>query len=83
MMESLDLAAIQRTSMLRMGERWNGLGKLKQASDTFLRIVQEYPGTAEAESAKVALVTMAGNFEAEGRYHLAIDIYDRLTEATV
>ena len=83
MTESLDLAAIQRTSMLRMGERWNGLGKLKQASDTFLRIVQEYPGTAEAESAKFFDVTMASNFEAEGRYHLAIDIYDRLTEATV
>ncbi len=83
MIESLDLAAVQRASMLRMGERWNSLGKLKQASDTFLRIVQEYPGTTEAASAKAALVTMANNFEAEGRYHLAIDIYDRLTEVIV
>lgn len=83
MTETIDLAEVQRASMLRMGERWNSLGKLKQATDTFLRIVQEHPGTAEAEQAKAALITMAGNFEAEGRYHLAMDIFDRLNEATV
>jgi|GEM_PF-1265255 len=74
----IDVAAVQRASMLRMGENWQKLGKLNQAIDTYLRIVADNPGTPERESAKAALVSIATGFEQEGRYHLAISIYDRL-----
>lgn len=74
----IDVAAVQRTSMLRMGQNWQKLGKLNQAIDTYLRIVEDHPGTQEGEAAKVSLLTIAAGFEQEGRYHLAISIYDRL-----
>ena len=74
----VDVAAVQRASMLRMGQNWQKLGKLNQAVATYLRIVEDNPGTAESEAAKAALLTIATGFEQEGRYHLAISIYDRL-----
>lgn len=74
----IDVAAVQRASMLRMGQNWQKLGKLNQAIDAYLRIVAESPGTQEREAAKAALLTIAADFEQEGRYHLAISIYDRL-----
>jgi len=83
MAKPVDVGAATRTSMLRMGQTWYKLGKLSQAEDTYLRIVKEHPGTAEADSAQRDLLAIAAGFEAEGRYHLAIDILDRLGEATV
>jgi tetratricopeptide (TPR) repeat protein len=74
----VDVAAAQRASMLRMGQNWQKLGKLNQAIATYLRIVEDNPGAQEAEAAKAALLTIATGFEQEGRYHLAISIYDRL-----
>lgn len=74
----IDVAAIQRASMLRMGQNWQKLGRLNQAIDAYLRIVEDNPGTEEGEAAKVALLSIATGFEQEGRYHLAISIYDRL-----
>lgn len=74
----IDIAGTQRASMLRMGQNWQKRGQLNQAIDAYLRIVQENPGTHEGEAAKIALLDIAGGFEQEGRYHLAISIYDRL-----
>jgi len=78
---AIDVASAQRASMLRMGRNWQRLGKLNQAIDTYLRIIQENPGTQESEDAKAALLAIAGDFEQEGRYHLAMSIYDRLNES--
>lgn len=75
----VDVASAQRASMLRMGQNWQKLGKINQAIDTYLRIVQDNPGTSESEEAKAALIEIATGFEQEGRYYLAIDIYDRLS----
>lgn len=78
---SVDVIATARASLLRMGTTWHRLGKLNQAVETYLRIVQEHPGTEEAEAAKAALLDITSGFESSGRYHLAIDILDRLTKA--
>lgn len=78
---SIDIAAATRASMLRMGTTWRQLGKINQAVDTYLRIIQEHPGTVEAETAKVELLEITHGFETTGRYHLAIDILDRLGKA--
>jgi hypothetical protein len=67
--------------MLRMGNTWRQMGKINQAVDTYLRVVAEHPGTDEGESAKLALLEITHAFEGEGRYHLAIDILDRLSKA--
>lgn len=82
MVNLVDVNAAARLSMLRMGQTWHRLGKLSQAEDTYLRIIREYPGTAEAEDAQRDLLTIAAGFELEGRYHLAIDILDRLGKAS-
>ncbi len=83
MVNPVDVTAATRASMLRMGQTWYKLGKLSQAEDTYLRIVQEHPGTEEAEGAQRDLLAIAAGFEAEGRYHLAIDILDRLNKTAV
>ena len=83
MTNPVDITAATRTSMLRMGQNWYKLGKLSQAEDTYLRLILEHPGTAEAESAQRDLLAIAAGFEAEGRYHLAIDILDRLGKTAV
>jgi TolA-binding protein len=83
MANPVDITAAARASMLRMGQTWYKLGKLNQAVDTYLRIMQEHPGTAEADSAQRDLLAIAAGFEAEGRYHLAINILDRLSKAAV
>lgn len=83
MTNPVDITVAARVSMLRMGRTWYRLGKLSQAEDTYLRIMQEHPGTEEAESAKRDLLAIAAGFEAEGRFHLAIDILDRLDKAAV
>ncbi len=80
--KAVDVSSVQRASMLRMGQTWYKTGKLNQAVDTFLRIVRENPGTREAEEAKNALLAIATGYENEGRYHMAIDIFDHLKEAT-
>ncbi len=76
--KGIDVASVQRESMLRMGQNWQKLGKLNQAIDAYLRIVEESPSTREGEAAKAALLDIAGGFEQGGRYHLAISLYDRL-----
>lgn len=80
MSETVDVIAVARISMLRMGNTWQTLGKLNQAVDTYLRIVREHEGSEEAESARLALLQIAQGFEAEGQYHLSMGILDRLTE---
>lgn len=80
---SIDVAATTRASMLRMGKTWQQLGKINQAVDTYLRIIQEHSATVEAETAKTHLLEITHGFETAGRYHLAIDILDRLGKATV
>ncbi len=83
MSNPVDVAAAARTSMLRMGKTWHQLGKTNQATATYLRVVREHAGTEEAEQAKLALLEITHGFEMEGRYHLAIDILDRLSGAAV
>ena len=83
MTNSVDVTASTCASMLRMGRTWCKLGKLSQAEDTYLRLIQEHPDTPEAESAQRDLLAIAEGFEAEGRYHLAIDILDRLGKTAV
>jgi len=80
MANPVDITAATRASMLRMGKTWYQLGKLNQAVETFLRIVEEHPDTREAESAQSNLLEIAQGFEGEGRYHLALDILDRLNK---
>ncbi len=35
--KGIDVASVQRESMLRMGQNWQKLGKLNQAIDAYLR----------------------------------------------
>jgi hypothetical protein len=81
MNDTVDVVLAARASMLRMSRNWHEMGKLSQAVDAYLRVVRDYPATDEAEGAKKSLLEIAQSFEADGRYRLAIDILDRVTEA--
>lgn len=81
MTNPIDVNAVTRASLLRMGQTWYRQGRFNQAEDTYFRIMQEHPGTKEAESAQRDLLAIAAGFEADGRYHLAISIFDRLGQA--
>jgi len=77
----VNVAAAQRASMLRMGKSWQELGKINQAVDAYLRLVREHSGSSESEEAKLFVLQLVEGYQTEGRYHLAIDLLDRLAEA--
>ncbi|MHB0874790.1 MAG: tetratricopeptide repeat protein [Anaerolineae bacterium] len=81
MFSPVDVNEAARISMLRMGKAWHSLGKVNQAVDTYLRVLEEYPDAEEAEEARRAVLSIAAGFESEGQYHLSMHTLDRLREA--
>lgn len=83
MVNSVDISAATRELMLRMGQDWYQQGEVHQAMDIYLRVVEEYPGTAEAESAQFSLLKIAQYYETEDVPRLSLDVLERLNRATV
>ena len=55
-------------------------GKVNTAASLLLAIYKEYAGTQEATEAGAALGALAEEHEAAGRYHMAQELYAKLTE---
>lgn len=55
-------------------------GKVNTAASLLLAIYKEYAGTQEAKDAGAALGALAEEHEAAGRYHMAQELYAKLTE---
>ena len=83
MVNSADISAATRELMLRTGQDWYKQGDVHQAMDIYLRLVEEFPCTAEAESAQFSLLKIAQDYETEGDPRLSLDVLERLKQATV
>jgi len=83
MVNSVDIDAATRELMLRTGQNWYQQGDIHQAMDIYLRIVEEYPGTAEAESAQFSLLKIAQDYETGDAPRLSMDVLERLKRATL
>ena len=55
-------------------------GKVNTAASLLLDIYREYAGTRESKEAGAALGALAEEHEAAGRYHMAQELYAKLTE---
>jgi len=64
--------------LLRMGERYLKNGSPNQALELFLSLVEGYPDTAQANSAKERLFDICNRYETEGLFHQARALYQRL-----
>lgn len=75
-----DFRARARQAKLRMALSTLKAGKVNTAASQLLDIYREYAGTAEGKEAGAALGTLAEEHEAAGRFHMAAELYAKLTE---
>ena len=74
----LDQPAAARASRLRMGAAWQAMGQTNQAIGAYTRLLARYPGSVEAREAADRLLALAQDYEHQGRYHLALGLYEKL-----
>lgn len=75
---ALDNSGIARASMLRIAKSWHTLGSINQAVDVYNRLMERHPASEEAREAGKMLMDLAQTYEKQGRYHMAIAIYEKL-----
>lgn len=75
-----DFRARARQAKLRMALSTLKAGKVNTAASQLLDIYREYAGTAEGKEAGAALGALAEEHEAAGRFHMAAELYAKLTE---
>jgi tetratricopeptide (TPR) repeat protein len=61
-----------------MANTWLTVGQINRAVDVYSRILARYPGSREAREAADKILALAQTHEHEGRYHLAMGLYDKL-----
>jgi hypothetical protein len=69
------------TALLRIGETYQGQGLLHHALTPYLKIVACYPESEETSAAVDGVVAIAGVFEGQHQFHIAMSVYDRLERA--
>ncbi len=74
-------APVVRASLLRIAARWENIGQVNQAIDAYTRLLRRYPATEEAQLAATRLLALAQVYERQGRYHLALSLYQKLDQA--
>ena len=75
-----DFRVRARQAKLRMAMSTLKAGKVNTAASLLLALYREYPGTQESKDAGAALGALAEEHEAAGRYHMAQELYAKLTE---
>lgn len=76
-----DINATTRGLQLRMGNAWFEQSELRQAVDVYLKIIEQYPDSAESKTAQATLLTIAQRYEQDGLLRLSLDILERLEQA--
>jgi TolA-binding protein len=61
-----------------MARAWEAQGSYNSATEVYLRIVKRYRGSGEAHDAFENLLGMASMYEQQGRYHLAMALFDEV-----
>lgn len=64
--------------LLRRARLWQQAGKEHQAIAGYLRLVEYFPGSYEAQTAREELLSLAQHLEAEGSEYQATHLYYRL-----
>lgn len=76
------IAASTRASMLRAAKSWQNAGQANRALDQYAHIIERFPDSEEAQQAVALMLTLAQEFEQQGRYQLAMSIHDHLQALT-
>ncbi len=64
--------------LLAMAQRYRKQGNLRQATELYWTLAEDYPGAPEADAAKAVLLELAASYEREGARHMARSMYERL-----
>ena len=68
-------------AMLRLASKLESDGQLHQASELYFKILDSSGETGEAEAARKALLAIAYDYERKGLVHMALDLYEKLSQA--
>lgn len=80
--QPLDFKSKIRSIKLRTALENLNTGKYATASEQLLELFRERPMTAEGNQAGVALSDLASSYEKAGKTRLAIDLFEKLSEAS-
>ena len=64
--------------LLRMAQQYQSEGSIRQATEMFWTLAEDYQGTPQADAAKAALLEMAECYESDNARHMARSMYTRL-----
>ena len=70
------------TSLLTLAKTLEEQGKVHQALQPYLKIIEHYPDTAEVPAAVERVLAIAANMRQKGQFHVAMRVYDRLQAAS-
>ena len=71
-----DQALIGR--LLAMAHRYRSDGNIRQATEMYWTLVEDYPGTPQADAARAVLLELATSYERNDARHMARGMYERL-----
>lgn len=74
-------AAVNRSlvgRLLRMAQQYQSERNIRQATEMFWTLAEDYQGTPQADAAKAALLEMAEGYEGNNARHMARSMYTRL-----
>ncbi|WP_372609673.1 tol-pal system YbgF family protein [Halomonas sp.] len=64
--------------LLGMARGYHSEGNLRQAMEMYWTLLENHPGTSQAQGARVSLLDQAEAYEREGARHVARAVYERL-----
>lgn len=77
---TINIDAATRGLLLRMGNDRVEQGELRQAEDVYLKIIKEYPGSEESETAQSRLMAISRGYEKDGLFRLSLDVLERIEQ---
>jgi len=70
------------TSLLTLAMTFEKLGKVHQALNTYLKIIEKYPDTPEVPAATEKVLAIAEGMRQKGKFQVAMGVYARLESAS-
>ena len=64
--------------LLAMAHRYRSEGNLRQATELYWTLAEDYPGTPQADAASATLLELAAGYERNNAPHMARSMYERL-----
>lgn len=66
--------------LFAMAQRYRKEGNHREATELFWTLVEDHPGTPQADAAKAELLALAEGHERAGKQHMARSMYERLLD---